>query len=222
MRKRRAIIYGDTVDVANVLKDHFTLREYDAETYHEPVSCPLYEGIGVCSELYPCADIIVADFHLPAMNGLDLLQAQFRHGCRVPPENKVLMAGDIDERTIEGIRELGCAYLQKPFAFSEVALWLETREPYIDLALPLGLRRKGKRTDCREEVECLIPGHHEPVHGIALNRGPAGICLKLASTVRTGDAITLHAGPAHPPRTALVRWVVAEDDGSSLVGLQYA
>ncbi len=222
MRKRRAIIYGDNVDVANVLKDHFILRGYDAITYREPASCPLYGSGGACSELQPCADIIIADIHLPGMNGLDLLRAQLRHGCKVPAGSKALMSDDLDDEVLHGIEELGCLCLQKPFAFREIAAWLDAREPFMDLARPLGMRRGGKRIDCREEVECLIAGHDEPVKGIALNRGPAGLCLKLARRVSAGQEIMLHAGPSHAPRTALVRWVAADEDGSSLVGVQYA
>jgi CheY-like chemotaxis protein len=222
MRKRRAIIYGDNVDVANVLRDHFTLRGYDARTYHEPLHCPVYEGGDECSELLPCADIVIVDIHLPGMNGLDLLRAQSRRGCNVPAESKALMLDELDDETRSGIEELGCLYLQKPFSFREIAAWLGARERFMDLDLPLGMRREGKRIDCREEVECLIAGHEEPVQGIALNRGPAGLCLKIARRVSGGQAITLHDGHSHAPRTAWVRWVVAEEDGSSLVGLKYA
>ncbi len=222
MRKRRAIIYGDNVDVANVLKDHFILRGYDVITYHEPVSCPVYESGGKCTDKHPCADIVIADIHLPRMSGLDLLRAQAGHGCKVPAENKALMSGDIDDETRRGIEELGCLYLQKPFAFREIAAWLDACEPFMDLTLPLGMRREGKRIDCREEVECRIAGHDKPVKGIALNRGPGGLCLKIARRVSPGQEITLNTGPSHAPRTALVRWVVAEEDGSSLVGVQYA
>ncbi|HSQ78852.1 MAG TPA: response regulator [Nitrospirota bacterium] len=223
MRKRRVIIFGDNVDVANVLKEYFTLRGYDALTFHEPVSCPLYKNGAECSEVHPCADIVIADLNLPAMNGLDLLRAQSRHGCKVPAANKALMSGDLDyDDARHGTKELGCQYLQKPFIFGEISAWLDAREPFMDLSLPLGTRRQGKRIDCREEVECLIAGHDKPVKGIALNRGPAGLCLKIARRVSAGQAITLHAGPSHSPQTALVRWVVADEDGSSLVGLQYA
>ncbi len=222
VRKRRAIIYCGNVDVADVLKGHFTQRGYDAMTYHEPVRCPLYEGGAACSEQFPCADIVIADFHLPVMNGLDLLRTQALNGCKVPAKNRALMSGELDEGTLQSIHELGCAHIQKPFAFSEIAAWLDTREPDMDLALPLGKRRKGKRTDCMEELECLITGSDEPMKGTALNRGPGGLCLWLARRVREGQAMTLRSGPPHAPRAVLVRWVAAQEDGSSLAGLQYA
>lgn len=55
MRKRRAIIYDDNLDVSNVLREHFTLRGYDVLTYHETGTCPAYEDRAACKEPYPFA-----------------------------------------------------------------------------------------------------------------------------------------------------------------------
>ena len=136
MRKPRAIIYDDNADVANVLKDHFTLRGYDVLTYHEPARCPVYVSRAACSET-ACADIVIVDFHLPAMNGLELLRAQSLRGCRVPAGNRALMVGALPDATLHGLKELGCRYVQKPFAWSEIAVWLDAREALIDLSQPL-------------------------------------------------------------------------------------
>ncbi len=221
MRRRRAIIYSDNVKAANALKDQFTLRGYDTETCHEPANCPPYGSGGACTEPFPCADIVIADFQLPAMSGLEFLRAQSLLGCRISAGSRALLSRDFDDGALRDVGELGCMYLPKLFTFSEIAAWLDRREPFMILSLPLGMRRSGTRTDCREEVECFLNTDADPVKGIALNRGPAGMCLKIAYRVNIGQAIMLRSGPSPAPRTALVRWVVADEDGCSLVGLQY-
>ena len=71
-------------------------------------------------------------------------------------------------------------------------------------------------------MECFLAGYDKPVKGIAVNRGPEGLCLKLAIPVRTDQEVTLRRGPSHAPRAAVVRWVAEEDEGSYMVGLKYA
>ena len=221
MRKRRVIIYDDNLDVANMLKEHFTLRGYEALTYQEPVSCPAYEEYAACKELHPCADIILVDFNMPKMNGIDMLRAQSLHGCKVPAKSRALMSGGLDDEAQEGVKELGCIYFQKPFSFDEIAKWLAEREKLMDLSRPLGMRRKGKRVEGCKEIECLVPGADEPVKGLVVNAGPSGLCLKLTYSVHEGQTIALRSGPSPVLRTALVRWVRPAGNGTCITGVQY-
>jgi CheY-like chemotaxis protein len=221
VRKRRAIIYDDDFDVANMLKEHFTLRGYEALTYQEPVNCPAYEEYAACKELYPCADIILVDFNMPKMNGIEMLRAQSLHGCKVPAKSRALMSGGLDEAAQEGVEELGCMYFQKPFSFDEVAKWLDAREKLMDLSRRLGMRRKGKRVESNKEIECLVSGTGEPVKGIVMNAGPSGLCLKLACNVREGQTIALLFGHSSVSRTASVRWVRSVEYGTCIAGVQY-
>lgn len=221
MRKRRAIIYDDNPDVADMLKEHFMLRGYEALTFQKPVYCPAYEDHAACNELYPCADIILTDLDMPRMSGIDMLRVQSLNGCRVPAGSRALMSGALDERGLKGLRELGCMYFQKPFSFDEIAAWLDGREKQMDLSQRLGIRRKEKRAEANEAIECLVAGS-ERVEGIVLNRSPRGLCLKIKCCVREGQTIAVRSGPSPSPRAASVLWVRAAGDGSYVTGLKYA
>ena len=221
MRKRRAIIYDDDPGVANMLKEHFKLRGYEVQTRQKPATCPAYDDNAACKERYPCADIILVDFNMPDMNGIDMLRAQSRNGCRVPAGSRALMSGALGEGGQEGIKELGCMYFQKPFSFDEIAAWLYKREKLMDLSQPLGMRRKEKRPESNEAIECLVAGNNEFVEGLVLNRSPSGLCLKIKWRVRKGQTIAVCSGLS-PSRTASVRWVNAAGDGSYMTGLKYA
>ncbi len=220
VRKRRAIIYDDNFDVADILKEHFLLRGYEAFTYQKPVNCPAYDNAD-CKEQYPCADIILTDLDMPRRSGIDMLRIQSRNGCRVPAGSRALMSGALDEKGLEGIRELGCRYFQKPFSFDEIAAWLGEREKQMDLSQRLGMRREEKRAEANEAIECLVD-NNEPVDGIVLNRSSRGLCLQVRCLVREGQTIAVRSGLFPFPRAASVQWVRPAGDGSYVTGLKYA
>lgn len=222
VRKRRAIIYDDDPDVANMLKEHFMLRGYEVLMHQKPVNCPAYDDIRVCKERYPCADIILVDMNLPRMSGIEMLRVQSLNGCKVPAGSKAVMSGDIDEREQRDIEELGCAFFQKPFSLNEISTWLNEREKQMDLSQPLGMRRKEKRAEANEVMKCLVAGHDELVEGIVLNRSPLGLCLKIKYPVRQGQTIAVRSGLSPSCRVASVQWVRATGDGSYMAGLKYA
>jgi DNA-binding NtrC family response regulator len=220
MRKRRAVIYDDNPDIADMLKEHFLLRGYEVLTYQRAVNCPAYDN-AACKEQHPCADIVLSDQNMPKRSGIEMLRIQARNGCRVPAGSRALMSGALDDRGMEGIKELGCRYFQKPFSFDEIAAWLGEREKLMDLSQRLGTRRKEKRAEANEAIECLVD-NSEPVEGIVLNRSSLGLCLRIQCPVREGQTIAVRSGPFPSPRAASVKWVRAAGDGSYVTGLKYA
>ena len=197
------------------------LRGYEVLTYQRLVNCPAYDGSAACKEPYPCADIILAELHMPGMNGIDMLRVQSRNGCRVPAGSRALMSGDLDDTVQKGIRKLGCMYFQKPFSFNEVSTWLDEREKQMDLSQPLGMRRTEKRAESDEAVLCLVAGSDKLAEGIVLNRSRLGLCLKINCRVREGQTIAVRSGFFSSSRTASVQWVRAAGDGSYVTGLMY-
>lgn len=220
MRKRRAIIYDDNLDVANMLREHFTLRGYEALTYGKPVNCPAYDN-ALCKDRHPCADIVLTDLDMPKRSGIEMLRIQSRNGCRVPAASRALMSGALDDKGVEGIKELGCMYFQKPFSFDEIAAWLDEREKQMDLSQRLGMRREENRAEANEAIECLV-GNNEPVAGIVLNRSSLGLCLRIQCPVREGQSVAVRSGTSPSPRAASVQWVRAAGDGSYVTGLKFA
>jgi CheY-like chemotaxis protein len=96
MRKRRAIIFDDNDLLLSVFKDYFMHRGYEVLTTEAPVVCPVCDNNIVYADK-SCADVIITDFNMPHMNGIERLKAQSQRGCKVPAGNKVLMLGYVDE-----------------------------------------------------------------------------------------------------------------------------
>lgn len=132
-RKRRAFIYDDDDCILNVLRYFFTQREYEVVTHQKAVVCPLDAETLVCSNPHACADVVITDFMMPGMNGVDLLLSQSRNGCKIPAKNKALMSGFADNEETKKIRDLGCSFFKKPFNLQELSRWLDEREQEMDL-----------------------------------------------------------------------------------------
>jgi len=143
LRKRRVLIFDDDRNVLNLLKDFFSIRDYDVLTFDSPVTCTIYDkSLESCANAKPCADIVITDYQMPKMTGLELLLQQAQRGCKVDIRNKALMSGDLDEETQNKVKALGYAFFSKPFKFSEFVAWVEDREKHIDLSKPVGIVRK--------------------------------------------------------------------------------
>lgn len=223
MRKRRAVVIDDERIIVDLLAEFFSTRGYEVLSYTAPVVCPLREAEGKpCDSEYPCADVIITDFKMPGMNGLDLLEEQFMQGCKVRGENKALTSGYLDGESHSGMKQRGYAFFQKPIDFSKLSAWLDECETRMDLSRPLGSRRKETRHATHYEVRCLVDRTEEIVNGITVDISTSGLRLKLATPVTTGQILhigTEHVLDAFP--AASVRWVRRNSDGFYQAGLSY-
>ena len=140
MRKQRVIIFEDEAMILALLTSFFSKMGYEVFTYPEPVTCPLYaDGADCCVKHAPCADLMITDYRMPKMNGIDLLEVQSRKGCRLDIRSKAMISGFLDEEEELQVREMGCEVFRKPFNLSELSAWVKACETRMDLSKPLGL-----------------------------------------------------------------------------------
>ena len=138
MRRPRVMIYDDDQIVLDMLKLFFTRRGYEVFDYIEPVVCPLNKKpADSCDNFHPCADVIISDYKMPKMTGIELLQNQSKKGCKVDTKMKAIMSGYSDEKIITQCNDLGCSFFQKPFTFSKLSTWLSEHEKLFDLSQQL-------------------------------------------------------------------------------------
>jgi DNA-binding response OmpR family regulator len=139
MRKKRAIVFDDDHFILIMFKKFFSSCGYEVLTFNEPTVCPVYEKqTEQCDKEYPCADIVITDFEMPKMNGIELLMHQTNRGCRLTIKNKAVISGSLDEENRKKIEELGGAFFQKPLNFDELTNWIDACEKRIDPSQPVG------------------------------------------------------------------------------------
>lgn len=221
MRKRRAIIFDDEPIILDVFRLFFEARGYEVMTFREPAACVVYDDLNECSCPYPCADIIITDYRMPKMNGIELLLAQARHGCRLTPLNKALMSGYIDASQWSSFDTLGSAFLSKPVDFNELAAWVETCESRMDLSIPLARKRREKRRACSLGILFGSTSADAPWRATAVNVSDSGVCLVTEHRLEPEQKVFILTDPSHPPQHADVRWIRHSGNGSYLVGMNF-
>lgn len=221
MRKPRAVIFDDEVLILGMLKDFFQMRGYEVLSYTDPTTmCPLLGDEGdACSYAHPCADVMITDFSMPGVNGVELLEHQIRKGCQLDRQNKAVISGYIDDRSRSKAREMKCMFFQKPFTLLALSEWLAACEGRMDLSRPLASRRREERFDSFREITFQVRSTDEALTGIAVNISPSGLCLKAPTPLRTDETILIVDGHFPTCQSASVRWVRKIDYASFIAGL---
>ena len=133
----------DEIVILNLLERYFSRRGYEVLTFTEPNVCPIYEdSTAICMNKKPCGDIILVDFKMPRMNGIELLEYQDKQGCKLDIGNKAVISGYMEDEYLPKVSDIGCAFFKKPFNFADLSIWLDKREKNIDFSQPVGIKRE--------------------------------------------------------------------------------
>jgi CheY-like chemotaxis protein len=221
MRKRRAIVYDDEALITSMFRMYLSSLNYEVLTFAEPVaSCPIYSSDSdVCSKTAACADIILTDFQMPRMNGIQLLEAQVKNGCKLSIKNKALVSAYLDDVNLKKVEQLGCAYFHKPLDFSKFSAWLADCEKRIDLSKPLASRRKMGRHVVSRQIVYRADHNGEVQLGTAVDISDVGLRLRISNPLFTGQTIYIDTDLPNECRRGLVIWTLAAGDGTHLAGL---
>jgi len=208
MRRKRAVIFEDDVVITGLLKMFLSLRGYDFYAYREPLICPVYKDDTECNIKHPCADIMLIDFNIPKMSGIELLKAQTARQCKITPMNKALITGYSNGLNAAELKQVGTPVFEKPIDFSRLAEWFDQCEQRMDLSQPLGLFRTEKRHPCNIRISFQTTPPSYIQIGFATNCSPSGLCLKVSTSLWLHQTLTiLRSDKTSPSLPASVRWV---------------
>jgi CheY-like chemotaxis protein len=221
MRKRRVIVYDDEAIIAKMFKMFFSSLDYEVLVYNEPYSaCPVSNSPSeVCSKTHACADVVITDFQMPGMNGLQLLETQKKNGCKLTIRNKAIVSGYLENAQRRQIEQLGCAFFHKPLDFTALSAWLAECEQRIDLSQPLASRRSADRFADDRQIMYRADENGEILQGTAVDISHSGLRLKLSTPLVTGQTIHIDTDLPNDCRTGLVIWTMSSGDGTHLAGL---
>ncbi len=122
---RSMLIIENEDSVRDVLGGYSEKLGYKPILLSDPLVCKaLQPGAQQCSTTKPCADTLLIDKDLPAIDGLSFIECQIENGCKIATYRKALMVNKITEQSLKNANRLGCHVLQKPVTFKTLETWL--------------------------------------------------------------------------------------------------
>jgi CheY-like chemotaxis protein len=123
----QALILDDDPFVLSVLQRLLAHRGYNVVAYMDPVSCPVFLSDSCpCSAKPDCPDVIMVDFEMPTVNGVQFVKKLKQKGCRC--RNVAIMSGSWTSETLKQASRLGVSIIAKPFHFEKLESWLGAAE----------------------------------------------------------------------------------------------
>jgi CheY-like chemotaxis protein len=224
MRKPRVMIFDDDPMFLELLHIFFSKSGYEIFSYGAPVVCPLDENAIDGREcLAPCADLVMSDFQMRKMTGLELFQRQARRGCLIDKKMKAIISGYSGGELAAQCEESGCKFFNKPFSRKELSVWLNERQQYFDLSRQLGGKKINKRYSFKQYIEYQLNTFDpdKKYTGFTLNKSIDGLGLKVSNPLYAGQKITIIInGLEISPLNGTVVWCSKVGENAYRAGLR--
>ncbi|MFZ2196302.1 MAG: response regulator [Thermodesulfovibrionales bacterium] len=217
MRKPRVIIFNDDTMLLELLEFYFDRWGYEVFSYQTPIVC----SAGSCKSLASCADLVISDFKMPQMTGIELFQLQAQRGCRIDRKMKAIMSDYADGALLKQCKDLGYRFFGKPFDYSELYTWVSECEKHFDLSNQL-VGKPNKRYDFIQDIEyCLNASRpHEKLVGFTVNKSTEGLGLRVFNPLYAGQEITILNGLEAPNLKWTVIWCNKVGESAYRAGLR--
>jgi CheY-like chemotaxis protein len=125
MQPLKAVLIDDDASVLSCLGHILQRRGYSIRAYESPVHSPLYQCKGCPCSMHDegCPNLIISDYCMPMMNGVDLLEFIKSKGCRCG--HLALISGNgVPEADLNRVVELGISNFTKPLTL-DFYTWLD-------------------------------------------------------------------------------------------------
>lgn len=127
--KLRIFIIDDEESIRETFKWHLEGLGHEVIALPDPGFCTVYMG-ACCKMANPCADILIIDYSMPRMSGMELLELMEKKGGLTAARFKMILTGDATQIDLSAAKRMGCEVRQKPMRLAELEDWVnaKTRE----------------------------------------------------------------------------------------------
>lgn len=124
----KAIILDDDPLVLSLVANVLHRRGYKVESYSNPSLCPLYAMQGEPGQRLPtCPQLIITDFDMPHVNGVEFIEALYKTGYRCP-HIALISRSSMPPVILKRLVQLGVKFFAKPFHADQIKAWLDEIE----------------------------------------------------------------------------------------------
>ena len=128
MHHLKAMVIDDDPSVLFCFRRILQYRGYEVETYENPTHTPMYLCTACpCSLGGMCPDLIISDFTMPVVNGIELLESAIRKGCRCL-HLAVISATPLKDEDLAWLAHHGGRHFRKPVGLDVLNEWLDCIE----------------------------------------------------------------------------------------------
>lgn len=120
----RIFVIDDEECIRDTFRWHLEELGHEVVTAATPRVCDAYRNHD-CQRELPCGDMLIIDYNLPKMNGLDFVEKMRRHGCIGMLHKVMLLSGSPTEIDMGRAERLGCDVREKPLRLHELEAWVE-------------------------------------------------------------------------------------------------
>jgi len=137
MNSLTALVIDDDPTALSLIKRILHRRNYEVKTYADPFDSPLHQCTACpCSLQARCPDLIISDFNMPRVNGVQLLESSMNKGCHC--RHLALISGEnFPETALIQMAKYGTRFFAKPLRIDDFYSWLDRVELDVSIAQSL-------------------------------------------------------------------------------------
>lgn len=126
----RIFVFDDESSIRVLLRKTLELRGHEVKDYPDAMSYPLIINKEcTCSKSSVCGDIIITDYNMPGLTGLEFIENRQKNHCRI--QFYAVISGFLTKPIVDQAHKLGCFVLKKPFKILELLAWIDECEKHI-------------------------------------------------------------------------------------------
>lgn len=177
-----AVVIDDDSSIRQLLGRVLTRKGFDFTAYSTPADCTLYAEDGCpCSWKGICPDVIISDFNMPGVNGVEFIGRLRAKKCTC--KNIAVISGSWDEQQLRQMVPDGVNVFSKPVQLSRIGAWLDQIKATAGEVACRADRRSSARYPCDIPLDVYrsAPGLLETVQGMCRNISRGGMLVHCTS-----------------------------------------